>query len=158
MVIHGALLVAVHEQAIDPPTITDPLDPLAGTVTDSGEREIAQPCPAWVTVACCPPMVRVALRSWFVLFAAMLRKTEPLLVPLKPDVTVIHDAVLVVVHWQPGPAVTVIPLNWAAGLSARLVGESDTLQPGAAWVTENWRPPIVSAADREAVVVFAVIE
>jgi hypothetical protein len=158
MVIQGALLVAVHEQAIDPATVIEPVDPLAGTVTDSGESVIAQPCPACVTIACCPPMVRIAVRSWFVLFAAMFMKTEPLPVPLSPDVIVIQDAVLVVVHWQPAAAVTVMPLNAIPGVSAMLVGESDTVQPGAAWVTANCRPPIVSDADREEVVVFADIE
>ena len=54
-------------------------------------------------------MVRVAVRSALVLFAATLNDTDPLPVPLAPDVMVIHDAVLVVVHGQPAPAVTVIP-------------------------------------------------
>lgn len=42
-VIHGALLVAVHVQAMDPATVIAPLDPLAGTVTDTGDSVIAHP-------------------------------------------------------------------------------------------------------------------
>ena len=41
--IHGTLLVAVQGQAMDPATVTDALDPVAATVTDTGESVIAQP-------------------------------------------------------------------------------------------------------------------
>ena len=43
MLIQGTLLVAVQEQATDPATVTDALDPVAATVTDTGESVIAQP-------------------------------------------------------------------------------------------------------------------
>jgi hypothetical protein len=158
MLIQDAPLVAVHAHAIEPATVTDPVEPVAGTVTDTGESVIAHPWPACVTVACCPPIVSVAVRSAFVLFAATLKKTDPLPVPLAPEVIVIHDAVFVVVHWQPAPAVTVMPLKAIPGVSAMLAGESDTLQPGAACVTANCRPPTVSDAVRDEVPVLAVME
>ena len=44
MVIQGTPLVAVQAQAADPATVTDARSNLvAGTVTDTGERVIAQP-------------------------------------------------------------------------------------------------------------------
>jgi hypothetical protein len=101
-------------------------------------------------------MVRIAVRSAFVLFAWMFMKTEPLPVPLSPDVTVIHDAVLVVVHVQPAPAVTVMPLKAIPGVRAIDVGDNDTVHPEAACCTENCRPPIVRLAVLAAPV-FAVI-
>ena len=110
IVIQAELLVAVQVQAIDAPTEMDPLDPVAGTVTDNGDMDIAHPCPACVTVAVWPPMIKVAVRSMFVLFAAILMNTDPLPVPA-PLVIVIHGAVLVVVHEQVLAVVTVIPLN-----------------------------------------------
>jgi hypothetical protein len=97
------------------------------------------------------------VRSALVLFAATLKNTDPLPVPLAPDVIVIHDAVLVVVHAQPAPAVTVIPLKAIPGVKAVFVGDNDTLHPGAACCTENCRPPIVRFAVLAAPV-FAVIE
>jgi hypothetical protein len=102
-------------------------------------------------------MVRIAVRSAFVLFAATLKKTDPLPVPLAPDVIVIHVTGLVVVHWQVLPVVTVIPLNAIPGVRAIVVGDNETPHVGAAWFTENWRSPIVSVAVLAAVVVLAVI-
>jgi hypothetical protein len=43
MLSQDTLLVAVQAQAIDPVTVTDALDPVAATVTDTGESVIAQP-------------------------------------------------------------------------------------------------------------------
>ena len=40
---HDTLLVAVHVQAMDPATVIAPLDPVAGTVTDTGDSVIAHP-------------------------------------------------------------------------------------------------------------------
>ena len=101
-------------------------------------------------------MVRVAVRSALVLFASTLNDTDPLPLPA-PDVIVIHDAVLVVVHGQPAPAVTVIPLEAPSAVKAVFVGDNDTLHAGAACCTENCRPPTVRLAVLAAPV-FAVIE
>jgi hypothetical protein len=55
-------------------------------------------------------MVRVPVRA-APLFAAALNPTEPLPVPVAPDVTLSHGALLAAVHVHPLPAVTVtVPL------------------------------------------------
>jgi len=51
-------------------------------------------------------IVAVPFRSLPV-FAATLNPTDPFPVPVAPDVTVIHGALLVALHAQPVPAVTV---------------------------------------------------
>jgi hypothetical protein len=62
---------------------------------------------ACVTVNVCPATLRVPVRC-APLLAAMLYPTAPFPLPSAPDVTVIHDALLVAVQAQPAPAVTVI--------------------------------------------------
>ena len=48
-------------------------------------------------------------------FAATLTPTDPFAVPVAPDVIAIHDSLLVAVHAQPEPAVTVtVPVVAAA--------------------------------------------
>jgi hypothetical protein len=50
--------------------------------------------------------------------AATLKPTGPLPVPFAPDVIVTHEALLVAVHAQPAPAVTVtVPVLAAAPTS-----------------------------------------
>ena len=69
----------------------------------------------WVTVNVCPAMDSVADRA-APLFTLTVNPTEPLPVPLVPDVIDIHPAPLVAVQAQPAPAVTAIdaPLPPAA--------------------------------------------
>jgi hypothetical protein len=64
--------------------------------------------PAWVTVNDKPAIVSVPVREPPG-FAATLKPTEPFPVPLAPDVTVIHIALLVAVHVQL-PAVVTLTL------------------------------------------------
>jgi hypothetical protein len=66
-------------------------------------------------------MVAVPVRAAPV-FAATLKPTGPFPVPVAPDVMAIHVALLVAVHAQPAPAVTVTvpvvataPTFWLAG-------------------------------------------
>jgi hypothetical protein len=48
-------------------------------------------------------------------FAATLKLTDPFAVPVAPDVMAIHESLLVAVHLQPAPAVTVtVPVVAAA--------------------------------------------
>jgi len=48
-------------------------------------------------------------------FATTLKPTGPFPVPLAPDVMAIHESLLVAVHAQPAPAVTVtVPVEAAA--------------------------------------------
>ena len=68
-----------------------------------------------VTVTVCPPAVTVAFRDAVVVLAAAVTPTVPLPDPLAPLVTVSHVALLVAVHVQPAPAVTVtLPVPPAA--------------------------------------------
>jgi hypothetical protein len=74
-------------------------------------------------------IVSVPLRAAPVL-AATLNPTEPLPVPLAPDVTVIHATVLVAVHAQVAPLVTVtVPVLAVAG-ALRLLGAMAYVQTG----------------------------
>jgi len=68
-----------------------------------------------VTVTVCPPAVTVALRDAGVEFEGAVSVIVPLPDPLAPLVTVSHVALLVAVHVQPAPAVTVtLPVPPAA--------------------------------------------
>jgi len=72
---------------------------------------------ACVTVNVWPATVSVPARC-APLFAAMLYPTTPFPLPVAPDVTEIHGALLAAVHAQPDPAVTVIvPVIPVAGAS-----------------------------------------
>ena len=62
--------------------------------------------PASVTVKVWPAIVTVPFRELLVLLAATLICTVPLPDPEPPDVTVIHDALLVAVQLHPLVAVT----------------------------------------------------
>jgi hypothetical protein len=59
-----------------------------------------------VTTNVCPPIVIVALRDDAFVLAGALNVTVPLPLPVVPAVTVSHVALLVAVHPQPLPAVT----------------------------------------------------
>lgn len=85
---------------------------------------------ACVTVNARPAMVSVPVRAAPVLLAAV-NVTDPLPVPVAPDVTVIHSTALVAVHWHVLPAETVtgVPAPPAA-LMFWLVGEIVALHAG----------------------------
>lgn len=70
-------------------------------------------------------MLIVPLRCDAAVFAAALKPTEPLPLPLAPLVTVSHDAVLTAVQPQPPAAVTVTVPEPAADVSDWLTGEMD---------------------------------
>jgi hypothetical protein len=61
-------------------------------------------------------------------FAVRLRATDPLPVPVAPEVTVIHAALLVAVHEHPSPVIT-LTVPWAAsGPMLASVGEIEYVQ------------------------------
>jgi hypothetical protein len=70
IVIHAALLVAVHAQPIAAVTATVPVVPLDTALADVGEIVGAQVVPACVTVKVLPPMVTVPVREVVPGFAA----------------------------------------------------------------------------------------
>jgi len=91
-------------------------------------------------------------------FAGNVRRTCPFPVPVAPEATVIHDALLVAVHAQPAPAVT-LTVPWAASGRERLasVGSIEYVQAGtnARCVTVKVRVAIVTVPVRSPPV-FAV--
>jgi hypothetical protein len=87
-------------------------------------------------------MVIVPLRAAPV-FAATLNPTGPFPVPDAPDVTASHvGALLIAVHVQPAPAVTVTVPVVALAVTFWLGGAIEYMQ-GAAWLTVNVWPAIV---------------
>jgi hypothetical protein len=111
-----------------------------------------------VTVNVCPPIVSVPVRPG-PLFAAAVKLTLPLPVPLAPAVIVNQPSLLAAVQLQPAGAVTAIagvdgpP---AAG-TVRLVGLIVTAQP-LLCVTVNVWPPIVSVPVRSGPVFAAAVK
>ena len=82
-----------------------------------------------MTVTVCPAIVNVLMRAVPVVFAAMLNVTEPMPDPLAPVVTVIHDAVVVAVHEQAVPAMTLTVRLVAIASTAKLSGVTVPVQP-----------------------------
>ena len=88
-------------------------------------------------------MLRTAVRPVVLVLAAALNATVPVPVPLAPDVTVSHDALLLAVHPQPLVAVIVTePVPPAEG-SDWVFAESAYEQESADCVTVNVPPAIV---------------
>jgi hypothetical protein len=116
MAIHGALLVAVHAQLVVVETVTVPESPAADALAPVGEIEYEHAAgggeggglllAACVTVNGWPAIVSAPVREAPVL-AATVNVTDPLPLPLAPDVTVIHAAPLVALHWHVLAAETV---------------------------------------------------
>jgi hypothetical protein len=104
IVIHVALLVAVHAQPVKAVTFTLPVPPLAMKLWVVGLMVNKQP-ELWVTVKVLPPMVNVPVRCGPV-FAATENCVTPSPLPLAPEVMVIHVALLAAVHAQPVAVVT----------------------------------------------------
>jgi hypothetical protein len=119
MVIHDALLAAVHAQALVVETPTSPVSPSAGAPALGAEIEYEHETgggdggggeggggdggvgglllAACVTVNARPAIDSVPVRASPVL-ASTLNATEPSPVPVAPAVTVIHEALLVEAH------------------------------------------------------------
>src|SRR5829696_1241941 len=127
MVIHDALLAAVHAQPDPAVTATVPSPPDAGTDRVSGVIAKVQPCPCR-TVTFWPPMVIVPDRDAPVVDAAE-NVTAPGPLPLAPDAMVIHEALLEALHAQPAPALTEkVPPPPDAGTVCES-GDTATVQP-----------------------------
>jgi len=72
------------------------------------------------------------------LLAAMFNTTEPLPLPCAPDVIVIHDALLFVVHVQPVNVVTATLAVPALALTLWLSGAIAKTQGAASCITRTW--------------------
>jgi hypothetical protein len=142
----AAPLDAVHAQPPGDVTLTVVVPAAAGTDTCPGEIENEQ-FSACEIVNVRPPMLSVPCRTGPV-FAVTVNPTEPLPVPVAPDVIVTQPALLVAVQPQPPPALTftepVPPL--AAALNEDVASEIEQPLP---WVTVNVCPPAVIAALRD---------
>lgn len=117
--IHAALLAALHAQPVVVETVTVPVLPPVGALAFVGEIEYEHVAgggeggggeggagegdgggsllAACVTVKARPAIVSVPVRA-APLLAATLNATDPLLVPVAPAVTVIHDTLVVALH------------------------------------------------------------
>jgi len=113
-----------------------------------------QDVPACVTVNVCPATVSVPVRELVPVFAAALKVTDPLPVPLAPAVTVSQVAVLVAVQVQPAAAVTAVDPDPPEVGTVALVGEIDVVHDNPAWLTMNVWPATVIVPVRPEVPVF----
>jgi hypothetical protein len=86
--------------------LPEPEAPPVTAGAEPGESVKEHAVPASVTVKVLPAIVTVPVRELLVLLAATLICTVPLPDPEPPDVTVIHDALLVAVRLHPLVAVT----------------------------------------------------
>lgn len=107
-VIQLTLLAAVQLQPDPAVTVVLPVPPLDAALCDVDERLKLHAAAACDTVYVCPAIVSVPVRGLVDVFAAMLKLTAPLPVPLAPPVTVIQPALLVADQPQLEPAVTVV--------------------------------------------------
>jgi hypothetical protein len=98
----------------------------------------------------------VPVRDAPAVLAATLSDTVPLPVPLAPDDTVIHDALLVAVREQPVIPVTETLTVPPAAATVVLVADSvNAVHAAAAWVTVNVLPATVSVPVRDEPAVLA---
>jgi hypothetical protein len=123
--IQDELLVAFHEQSPRVATTKEPVPPDAGKlklvgltsyVQGSGAASICETVNVWRAIVSVPVRGVVPL-------SVAVNSTEPLPVPLAPDVIVSHGTLLVAVHGQRSVAVTVTgPPGPPPAASVRLVG------------------------------------
>ena len=124
MLIHAALLAAVHAQPAPAVTVLLPVPAAAVNVWLLGEIEYAQ-APACVTLNVVPAIVSVPDRLVVAVLVATLNAVVPGPVPPAPAVMLIHAALLAAVHAQAAPAVTVLPPVPPVAAKESLVGEME---------------------------------
>ncbi|HET7218196.1 MAG TPA: hypothetical protein VFJ02_09105 [Vicinamibacterales bacterium] len=102
-----------------------------------------------------PAIVTVPDRDCSEPFAAAVKLTEPLPLPVAPPVTVSHVALLTALHEQPVGAETLAVLDPPLALTLRLVGEIEYVHPVPDCVTVKVWPAIVIVPLRWVVLVLA---
>jgi hypothetical protein len=157
-VTHGTLLDDAQVQPAGAITETDPELAADVSTTDVGLSEMVHAMPACVTVSVAPEIVMVPVLGVASGLAATVYERLPTPVPLPPGGIVIHGTELLAVHAQVLPVLIPTVRNADAEVSDTLVVDSVMAHAGAACVTVNARPPMVSVAVREALVVLAAIE
>ena len=150
---HAALLVVLHAQVLPVVTATATLSPPAGDVRLVGAIVNVHGAPAWVTLNVWPAIVTDPVRCAVPVFAATVTLTLPL--PVLPDPTVNHAALLVVLHAHVLPVVTATATLSPPAGDVRLVGAIVNVHGAPACVTLNVWPAIVTDPVRCAVPVFA---
>ena len=150
---HAALLVVLHAQVLPVVTATATLSPAAGEVRLVGAIVNVHGVPAWVTLKLWPAIVTDPVRCAVPVFAATVTLTLPL--PVLPDPTVNHAALLVVLHAHVLPVVTATATLSPPAGDVRLVGAIVNVHGVPACVTLNVWPAIVTDPVRCAVPVFA---
>ena len=155
IVIHAALLVAVHAQPVAALTVLLPVPPAAVNAWPVGAIDGEQDAAAWVTVNVAPAMVSVPVRIEAAVFSATLNVTVPFPDPLFPLVTVIQGALLAAVQLQAVAAVTLLLPPAAAAVKDCVVGEIEGEHAAAACVTVKVAPAMVKVPVRLEGTVFA---
>lgn len=102
------MLVAVQEQPVGAAIAKLDAPPADVGDADPGVSAKEHEMPAWVTEKVCPAIVTVPVRELVEALAATATCTVPLPLPDVPEVTVIHEVLLVAFHAQPVVPVTVI--------------------------------------------------
>jgi hypothetical protein len=154
IVIHETGDVADQAHPEGAVTVTVPVSPPAAIDALDGEIVGVHVTADCVTVNVFPPIVSVPLRDWFFVFAATEKLADPLPDPLAPAVTVIHVALLTVVHAQPVIALTVVDPEPPDAFTVCDEGEIVGVQGAPASLTVNAMPPIVRVPLRGVVVRF----
>jgi hypothetical protein len=118
MPIHDAFDEAVHaHRALDAPTWTLPLPPLAGNSAEVGETSNRHSAAACVTADRWPLMTMPPLRAIGSGLGAALNCTVPSPCPFAPPLTLSHDVSGAALHWHSRAALTVmLPLPPVAGM------------------------------------------
>jgi hypothetical protein len=154
IVTHDTGDVADHAQPEGAVTVTVPVPPPAAIDALDGEIVGVHVTADCVTVNVFPPIVKVPVRDWFFVFAPMEKLDEPFPDPFAPAVTVIHVALLTVVHAQPVMALMVVDPDPPDALTVCDDGEIVGVHGAPASLTVNAMPPIVRVPFRGVVVGF----
>jgi hypothetical protein len=142
IVIHGALLTAVHVHPARTATVALPLAPSTGTFWLSGLTPKVHGAPAWATATVVPATVIDPLRA-SPSFTAICSATVPFPLPEDPDAMAIHGVLLAAVHAQPVRAVTVALAAPPPEGTLRLGGATPKVQGAAAWAIATGNPATV---------------
>jgi hypothetical protein len=122
--IHAVLLTASHAQVAPAVTVLLPEPPSEVNDRADGEIDIVQllstPC---VTVKVVPAIVSVPVRGAPPVFAATLKPTLPEPNPLRPEVSVIHVALLLASQPQPADVDTALLPVPPSSPNAWLIGD-----------------------------------
>jgi hypothetical protein len=148
IVIHGVVVVAVHGQDVPETTLNVRLVAIASTAKLLTDTVPMQPVAACVTVTVWPATVNVPVRGLPVAFCAMENETAPMPEPVAPDVIVSHEVVVVAVHEQEVPAMTLSVRLLAVASTAKLVTDTVPVQPTVPCVTVTGWPATVTVPTR----------